>query len=234
MQPQLHLDARNPVGVGARHRIDRTAVDDVVRDHRLIRPLDVAPIVLGGDADRNALDHLPADAQLHLRQVALAGVKILHAADIAPHVVALFIGRNTVADAAVRRQAESQSEPPGQRQLKGDVVEIERIVARARRGLRTVGILLLAVVKVDPLHAEIEEKSLAGRQAVRRRIERIDHHRAAHPQAYASHRPLGHHAGRLQFADAVHRIGRKGIDTACLSHCRNRHDQHRSDSQSIH
>ena len=71
----------------------------------------------------------------------------------------------------------------------------------------------------DVLQPEVEEETLLRRGAESRRIEQIDHARTAHGHTYTAHRTHRQGTGRVLFADAVHRVGRECVNTACLSRC---------------
>ena len=214
LHADLPLDARNAVIVQSHRRSVGSLARDGRRRHRE-GAVDAAPVVLRGHADREVLEHLPTQAELDLRHVALALVVVLHAPDVAPHGirrVVLVVILGPVTHRTVRREAEPQTEFPRHGHLKGDVVEIERIVSRAFRlpGHR------LRVVVVLPLQPEVEEERLLRNRTVRRRIEQIDDSRRTHRDTHAAHRAHRQRTRSVQFADAVHRIGGKGVYAARL------------------
>ena len=214
LHADLPLDARDAVIVGPHRRGKGSLARDRRRGHHE-RAVDIAPVVLGGHADREILEYLPADAELHLRHVALALIVILYITHIAVHRVVrivLVVVLGPVTHRTVRRQAESQSQFLGQRHLKGDVVEVERIV---RRTLGLPGHLLRVVVVLS-LQPEVEEEGLLRSRAVRRGIEQVERTRHTHGHTRTAHRAHRQRTGGVLFADAVHRIGRECVNTACL------------------
>ena len=217
LHADLPLDARNAVVVGAYRRRVGAVARDRGRGHHE-RAVDIAPVILRGDTQREVLEKLPADAEFDLRHVALALIDVLRAADVAPYGIGRIVVMGVfcaVAYRTVRREAEAQTELLGQRQLKCDVVEVEGVVGRAFRH----AVDLLGVVVILALQPEVEEETLLRRGAESRRIEQIDHARTAHGHTYTAHRTHRQGTGRVLFADAVHRVGRECVNTACLSRC---------------
>ena len=214
LHADLPLDARNAVVVGTYRRRVGAVARDRGRGHHE-RAVDIAPVILRGDTQREVLEKLPADAEFDLRHVALALIDVLRAADVAPYGIGRIVVMGVfgaVAYRTVRREAEAQTELLGQRQLKCDVVEVEGVVGRAFRH----AVDLLGVVVILALQPEVEEETLLRRGAESRRIEQIDHARTAHGHTYTAHRTHRQGAGRVLFADAVHRVGRECVNTACL------------------
>ena len=232
-RPPLHsdlsLDARNAVIVRSHRRGKVSFARDRRRGHHE-RAVDVAPVILGGHADREVLEDLPADAQLDLRHVALALIVVLDVTHVAVHGVrriVLVIVLGPVPHRTVRRQAETQPQFPGQRHLKGDVVEVERIVGRVL-GLSGDFLRIVVVLSLQP---EVEEEGLLLGRAVSRGIEQVERPRRTHGHTRTAHRAHRQRTGCVLFADAVHRIGRECVNTACLGCDGSRDHRHGRDNQ---
>ena len=86
-----------------------------------------------------------------VRHVAVAVPLVLHAADITPDFIVVHLLFHPVTDAAVRRQAEAQPQMLGNRQLKRNVVEIDRIITCIER----LPVIFLGIVKALPFKTEI-------------------------------------------------------------------------------
>ena len=210
----LAFDARNAVIVAADRRREGSVARDRRRGHHEAA-VDVAPVILRRDTQREILENLPAQADLDLRHVAFALIDVLHASHIAPNrIVRVEILRilGTVAHRTVRREAEPEAEFLGDRHLERDIVEIERIIGRVFGHI----VHLLRIVVILSLEAETEEETLLRDGAVRCRVEQIDFARSAHGHPDAAHRAHLRRTGRIDLADAVHRIGRECVNTACL------------------
>lgn len=205
LHADLSLDRRDRIAVQAHRRGKGSLTGDRRRGHDEIA-VDTAPVILGGHTDREVLEDLPAQPELHLRHVAFALVVVLHAAHIAPHrigrVVVMVVLR-AVAHRTVGRQAEAEAQLARDGHLESDIVEVERIVGRALvcAGHR------LRIVVVLPLEAEIEQEGLLRSRTEGRGVEQIDNARRAHGHTDATHRAHRQRTGCILFADAVHRIG---------------------------
>lgn len=228
LQADLELEVRYGVVVETDCGDVCSRTNQIVRHRRSEIVLDIAPIVLGGDTYREVLERLPADARLYLRNVAVAGVTVKHATDCTPDILALLGHGHVIADAAVRREAQSESEVLRQRELNRYLVEIDcvfRILCGTQRIARLV-VLGLAVHEKVALRTEIEDETLAHRRAVSRRVQRADHLAAAPCDTDAAHRAHDSVARRAEFAYTEHRVGRIGIHAAAALRISRRRHQH--------
>ena len=137
-----------------------------------------------------------------VRHVAVAVPLVLHAADITPDFIVVHLLFHPVTDAAVRRQAEAQPQMLGNRQLKRNVVEIDRIITCIER----LPVIFLGIVKALPFKTEIEKERLGAHGTVSRRIEQIDSSRITHTDADTAHRTCLKRSRGPQFTQTVHRI----------------------------
>ena len=228
LHAHLPLDARDAVVVRTDRRAEGALAHDRRRRHD-IAAVDVAPVVLGGHTHREVPEDLPAQAELHLRHVALALVGILHGAHVAHDRVAeVLVELRAVAHRTVGREAEAQAEPLGHGHLEGDVVEVERIVDRAFGN----ALGRLRIVVVLAFEPEAEQKGLLRRHAIGGGIEQVDDPGIAHGHAHAAHRTHHERAGRILFTDTVHRIGRECVDAARLRRHRHGDEGRGHDKQS--
>ena len=223
LHADLPLDARNAVIVLPHRRGEGSLARNGGRGHHE-RTVDVAPVILCGDTHRKILERLPAQADLDLRHVALALVVVLNIADVGVNgvfgiVFVVILG--PVTHRTVRREAETESQPLRHRHLESDVVKVERVVGRPFPDASD----RLGVVVVLPLQPEVEKESLLRSRAVSRGVEQVDRTHRTHGHTRTAHRAHLQRTGGILFADAVHRIGRECVNTACLG--RNGKRKHR-------
>ena len=221
LHADLPLDARNAVIVLPHRRGEGSLARNGGRGHHE-RTVDVAPVILCGDTE--ILERLPAQADLDLRHVALALVVVLNIADVGVNgvfgiVFVIILG--PVTHRTVRREAETESQPLRHRHLESDVVKVERVVGRPFPDASD----RLGVVVVLPLQPEVEKESLLRSRAVSRGVEQVDRTHRTHGHTRTAHRAHLQRTGGILFADAVHRIGRECVNTACLG--RNGKRKHR-------
>ena len=229
LHAELPLDARNAVIILSHRRGEGSFAGNCRRGH-YERTVDVAPVVLCGDTHRKILERLPAQAHFDLRHVALALVVILNVTHLGINRVVgvervVILG--PVAHRTVRREAETESQSLRHRHLESDVVEVERIVSRSLSDAFD----RLGVVIVLPLQPEVEEEALLRSGAVSRRVEQVDRAHRTHSHTHTAHRAHLQRTGGVLFADAIHRIGRECVNTACLGRNGNRKHRCSRDNQ---